>query len=159
VLLGLFSLLGRACLDLLDGMFAFVVYDLLDRSVFLARDRFGEKPLYWLQSGQRFAFASELKALRKLTPSGSWSYDRASLALFHLIGSIPAPRTVYSGMASLAPASWIHVDAQGRVAQGIYWSAVQHATVRHAADRALAVEGVKARMQHAVASRMVSDVP
>jgi asparagine synthase (glutamine-hydrolysing) len=157
VLLGLYSLFGRRCLELLNGMFAFAVFDVEMHSLFLARDRFGEKPLYWSQSGARFAFASELKALRQL--ARNQSYDLEALALFHLIGSIPAPRTAYAGLNAVLPGAWLEVSAEGRIERGIYWSAVANVAIRTAGDRSEVIAGVRQRMRQAVATRMVSDVP
>ena len=63
VLLRLYQIEGRQCLERLNGMFAFAVYDTLENTLFVARDRFGEKPLYVLKDYKGFMFASEMKAL------------------------------------------------------------------------------------------------
>jgi len=67
-LIHLYRKLGQSCLQELDGMFAFCLYDLSKQTLWLARDRMGEKPLYYFREGDRFVFASELKVLSQLVP-------------------------------------------------------------------------------------------
>ncbi|MFL5540737.1 MAG: asparagine synthetase B family protein, partial [Longimicrobiaceae bacterium] len=69
VLLAAFARWGRGCLARLRGMFALAVWDRVERTLFLARDRVGEKPLYWWRDGARFVFASETRALLALLPA------------------------------------------------------------------------------------------
>ncbi len=78
------------------GMFAFALWDQQEKCLWLARDRFGEKPLYYCWNRGVFLFGSELKALRRLTGFDA-SVDRDALALYLRYSSIPAPDTIYSG--------------------------------------------------------------
>ncbi len=91
-------------LSRLNGMFAFALWDRQARTLHLARDRMGEKPLYYGQVGGRFAFGSEVKALRALD-GFDCPVDRDALALYLRFGYVPAPRSIYAGIAKLAPAT------------------------------------------------------
>lgn len=161
VLLGLFLKLGPACLDHLNGMFAFGIIDLQEHTLFLARDRFGEKPLCWLSTRDGFAFASEMQALRALGLDFPWRLDPLSLALFHMAGSVPPPRTIYRDVRFLPPGCSLTVDARGRVAQQTYWAvppllAGEGERIR---SREEAVARCREALVGAVESRMLSDVP
>ena len=167
VLLGAVQAWGpEAALDAFEGMFALALWDrALDR-LHLARDRFGEKPLYlgWVDGS--LAFASELKALRSL-PGFAPGIDRDAVALYLRHNCVPAPRTIYSGVAKLSPGHWVTVGAadgpDAPLVPRPYWSA------RGAIEQARAepLDGTPTeladRLEHvlsdAVAARMVADVP
>lgn len=100
VLLHLYGHLGPALLDHLNGMFAFVIHDADKNLLFGARDPFGIKPLHYAHQGRRFAFASELKALR-LLPWVDASLDPQSLYHYLSFQCVPAPRTIHRGLAKL----------------------------------------------------------
>src|SRR5579864_821716 len=102
-----------------NGMFAFALWDRQERTVLLARDRFGEKPLYFCWVGSTLLFASELKALR--AEMGTPEIDRDALALFFRYNCIPAPHTIFKGVFKLAPAHFI-VTPGGRSEPRCYWS-------------------------------------
>lgn len=106
----------------LHGMFAFVVHDRRDGSVFLARDRFGIKPLYYSLDGARLRFASTLQAL---LAGGDINRSLDPVALhfqFTLHGVVPAPRTIVQGVRKLMPGHWMRVDAGGDSRTMRYWS-------------------------------------
>ena len=162
VLLYLFSKYEKACLELLDGMFAFAVADLSRQTLFLARDRFGEKPLYWVRERSRFAFGSELRALKTALPKRSWDIDVHSQALYHTLGSVPAPRTIYEEVNALLPGGWLETDSTGRIRMGTYWTLGAASSGRssgYSETGAAAVEKTRELLLAAVQSRMVSDVP
>src|SRR3954468_1999297 len=94
---GLAETLGRAV-----GMFALALWDRRERVLSLARDRFGEKPLYFGWTGGDFVFASELKAVRA-HPRFANSIDRQALGLFAARTYVPAPFTIYEGLFKLLP--------------------------------------------------------
>lgn len=160
VLLSLFIRFGKHCLPLLNGMFAFAICDLETRRIFLARDRFGEKPLFWTLQRNIFAFASELRALRTALPALVGDIDNEACAIYHMIGSIPAPNTIYRNVSALAPGHWL--DLRGdKIQIGRYWSLPAPAEdpaqgARLAAD---ALSRTREHLLDAVQSRMVSDVP
>ncbi|MFF1717536.1 asparagine synthetase B family protein [Streptomyces sp. NPDC058268] len=109
--------LGRSCLDGLDGMFALAVYDPRVGKLFLARDRLGEKPLYWRLDGGRLAFASEVTTLT--------GYGPAPLVLRPEVLAIETPvgvDTPFQGIQLLAPATLLSFDvATGSLDQQVYW--------------------------------------
>jgi asparagine synthase (glutamine-hydrolysing) len=101
VLLAAFARWGEDCLGKLRGMFAFAVWDTREQTLFLARDPFGIKPLYFRQDGGALQFASELNALR--AGVGSFEIDPAAIADYLGWFAVPAPRTIYRGVRSLRP--------------------------------------------------------
>lgn len=89
-------------LERFNGMFAFALWDAVNNELQLARDRFGEKPLYYGWAGKTFLFGSELKALRA-HPSFVGEIDREALALYLSLNCIPAPFTIYRNAFKLPP--------------------------------------------------------
>lgn len=116
VLANLFASNPRAperCLERLHGMFAVAMVDRQERSLLLARDRMGEKPLYWtVLADGTLAWGSELKALRAL-PGLSWREDRRALQSFLLFEYIPAPWTAWEGVFKLEAGTLLKADASG----------------------------------------------
>jgi asparagine synthase (glutamine-hydrolysing) len=157
VLLAMYRRFGADCLPYLDGMFAFAVIDSERRAVFMARDRFGEKPLYWVQTDGCMAFASEIGALRQLIPEHDWSIDREGLLLFHSTGSIPAPYTIYRGVRSVKAGCWMSFDTDGHRVEATYWALGDGPPP--AVDHEAVIDSVRERLLHAARTRLVSDVP
>lgn len=144
----------------LNGMFAFAIYDLRAGRLFLARDRFGEKPLYYFERGGLFAFASELTALRRhrgaMTPVNALAVQK-----YFAHGFIPAPNALYESSFKLPGGWWLEYDVQaGRSEARCYWQFELNP------DDALARRGegelaeeLRALFQQAVTRRLISDVP
>jgi asparagine synthase (glutamine-hydrolysing) len=105
---GVRATLGRAV-----GMFGIVLWDRERRQLHLARDRMGEKPLYFGWNGADFVFASELKAIRRL-PGLRFEVDRRALVLFFRYSCVPAPYSIYRGVYKLRPGALLTLCAQGR---------------------------------------------
>jgi asparagine synthase (glutamine-hydrolysing) len=121
VMLAAFDLWGvESSLERLNGMFAFALWDRRDQVLWLARDRFGEKPLYYGWAGQNFLFGSELKSLRA---HGAFDaeIDRDTLADYLRFNCIPAPETIYRGIRKLSPASLLCYSG-GEIQVKSYWS-------------------------------------
>jgi asparagine synthase (glutamine-hydrolysing) len=100
IILHAFEEWGASCVERFHGMFAFALYNRKDQSLFLSRDRCGEKPLFYLHDGRRFIFASELDVLLSIfgqTPSS----DPESIYLYLRLGYVPAPRSFYHGIRKL----------------------------------------------------------
>jgi len=106
VLVHLYEQHGTALLEKLRGMFTFAILDTRRRELFIARDHFGQKPLYWFADGRRFAFASELKSLLAL-PFIPRDLDPESLLDFATWTSIPSPRTHFRQVRKLAAGTHI----------------------------------------------------
>jgi asparagine synthase (glutamine-hydrolysing) len=143
-----------------DGMFAFALWDRRERVLTLARDRFGEKPLYWSRSGGSLLFGSEIKALRA-HPAWTGGIDRDALALYMRLGWIPAPHTIHPGVFKLEPGHLMRVG-DGKISSQAYWSAAEAAarvensftgTAEEAADR------LEDLLRQSVGLRMQADVP
>ncbi len=152
----------RATVERLVGMFAFAAFDHATGTLTLGRDRLGIKPLYWGRVGGRIAFASELKALAKL-PDFAPEIDRESLAAYLCTGYVPAPASIYQGIAKLEPGMLLAVGADGATCGERYWSLLDVATRGQAAPLDLseteACERLDALLTDAVTRRMVADVP
>src|SRR5438094_6537927 len=101
-----------AALKRFVGMFAFALWDRQERTLHLARDRMGEKPLYYGWSDGLFLFGSELKALRA-HPGWRGEIDRNALALFMRHNYIPAPHSIYRGIFKLPPGTFVSVATAG----------------------------------------------
>lgn len=147
-----------------QGMFALAAWDRATRTLVLARDRVGEKPLYYGWHGGRFAFASELKAFRAL-PDWRPVPDRGALALFMRLGYIPAPHAGWEGIRKLPAGAWLVLTEADLLARHL---PEPQAWYDVAADVARAVasplEGdplpaLEATLTDAVRRRLVSDVP
>ncbi len=150
---------GEGCVERLHGMFAFALWDLGRRVLFLARDRFGVKPLYWTRDARRFRFASSSQAL---LAAGGVDTAIDPIALHHLFtlhAVVPAPRTILTGIRKLAPAHWLRLDADGTTTERSYWSlaGIRPDPVPSAGDW---VAAIGAALRQAVRRREeVADVP
>lgn len=112
---------GRGVVDRLNGMFAFAMWDPATQSLFAARDRVGIKPLYYCESGDMFAFASEPKALLTL-PWVSRELDPAALDAYLDLLYVPPPLSMFSALRQLPPGHWI-TRTRGHTQLGRYWDA------------------------------------
>lgn len=152
----------RVALSLLNGMFAFALWDDLESVLYLARDAFGEKPLYWRDAPDRFAFASELKALRA-DPLWNARLDPGAASAFLRFGYVPAPATIYQGARKLKPGHLLIVPRTGTPVEEGFCDLPQIA--RDARERRFEdseealVDALDAKLRRAVRRRMVADVP
>lgn len=144
----------------LNGMFAFCIYDRDRRRLFLARDRFGEKPLYILRKTGLFAFASELNAIvahRQVTPT----LRQASLQKFFAYGFIPAPNAMFEDCEKLPGGAWMTYDlASGSVRTQSYWHfALAPEDAWNTRPEAELAEELRTLIGQAVRRRLIADVP
>ena len=149
---------GERCVERFRGMFAFALWDRNRRTLFLARDRLGVKPLFygWLADGS-FAFGSELKCLT-LLPGFDRSIDDFAVEDYFAYGYIPDPRTIHRGALKLPPACTLSYRVgEPRPEPRSYWD------VRFEADRPTSLEDacaeLRERLAESVRIRMVSEVP
>jgi asparagine synthase (glutamine-hydrolysing) len=153
---GLTSTLTR-----LNGMFAFALWDRSRRVLSLARDRAGEKPLYYGMAGKSFLFGSELKSL-VVHPDWQGAIDRNALTLFMRHSYVPDPYSIYQGIAKLSPAHYIEVpvDAPEKAIPVCYWalSDVVQVPRRDTPPHEL-VDELEGKLTRAVGMRMQADVP
>lgn len=149
------------------GMFAFALWDRRDKELILARDRLGEKPLYygWQGEGQdaAFLFGSELKALAR-HPSFRSEVNREALSLFMRHGYVPAPHSIYQGVMKLEPGCYLTL-ARNSLEPTIkrYWSGAEIARAGVAQPLEMgpeeAVEELDRLLTHAVGRQLMADVP
>lgn len=146
------------------GMFAFALWDREERTLHLARDRMGEKPLYYGWSGRVFLFASELKALRA-HPAWQGEIDRESLDMLLRYDFIPAPWSIFSGIFKVRPGAILSLKPSQETTprQRAFWSArdVFEAGARDPfqGSTAEAQAQLDALLRRSVAQQMVADVP
>ena len=153
VILESYRAYGRDCVNRLDGMFAFAIWDKARQELFLARDRFGEKPLYYAQLNTGLLFASEIKALLA-TGLVQPKLDLVSLDNYLSLSYVPPWRSVYADIKPLPPAHYA-VFKNGIFTQTRYWQLRRrHSSVslNEAADT------VREMLEKSVKSRLVSDV-
>lgn len=157
----------RPAVERLVGMFAFALWDRRTRTLTLARDRFGEKPLYYGWSGGTFLFASELKAIRA-HPSFRASVDPEALAHYVRHACVAGPRSIYRGITRLTPGHLLELgEARLRAAETppsrAYWSLADVARTGLArpfeGTAAEASEALARVLSDAVRAQMVADVP
>lgn len=113
---------GEKCVERFFGMFAFAIWDMRHASLFLARDRFGIKPLYYALDGASLRFASSIQAL---LAAGGADTSIDAVALHHhftLHAVVPAPRTILNGIKKLAPATTMRISVRGQISHRSYWS-------------------------------------
>lgn len=158
----------EATLKKMIGMFAIALWDRKENVLTLARDRLGEKPLYWGWSNDMLVFASELKAI-KAHPDFKPEINRNSLTLLLRHSYIPAPYSIYCGIQKLMPGHFIEIPFCGDLAMSktatsqAYWS-VNHVVREGLSNPFLgtpadAVDALQAQLQTSISDQMLSDVP
>lgn len=148
------------------GMFAFALWDIKEKRLWLVRDRLGIKPLYYGMSGGNFVFASELKSVRALEFFQP-RISSAAVSLFLQYGYIPAPYCIYEGMKTLPPGTILKLDAAdiflGVPSPKSYWSPLEvvraGAADPFAGSEQEAIERLEALLMDSIKLRMISDVP
>ena len=146
------------------GMFALALWDKQSRTLTLARDRFGEKPLFYGWQGSSFLFGSELKSLAT-HPSWRGEVDRDALTLFMRYGYVPAPRSIWRGVLKLLPGSLLTLPVDTLVGvlpiPTFYWRALHAANrdVGEALSDRDAADELDRRLRQTIAGQMVADVP
>jgi asparagine synthase (glutamine-hydrolysing) len=149
---------GDGLVERLNGMFGLAIVDLRQRHLFLARDPFGEKPLYYVMTAHTVAFASELKALTQSGLAGDEISD-AGLAEYIRFGYVPAPGSILRGVAKLQNAEMVRIDlgSMREVTRRRYWAPAYHPSpVR---DLGAWDEQFRDVLDRAVRARFMSDVP
>lgn len=148
---------GVACVERLRGMFAFAIWDAARRELFLARDRVGEKPLYYVEdvAQRRFLFASEIRTLLA-TDLVEPRLDRTTLSVYLHNGFAVAPRTFLHSARSLMPGCWMRVGLDGAIREiQRYWQIPTFEPDEETAS----LDEIRHTLSEAVQMRMISDVP
>lgn len=155
VILHLYEELGPDCVLRLRGMFAFAIWDEPERRLLLARDRLGQKPLYYHVDENHFAFGSEAKSL-VANPNLAIEADPTGLNYYLSLGYVPAPFSAFKGIRKLQPAHYL-VYQDGRVQIHRYWRVHYSPKLDITPDQA--AYQIRERLIEATKIRLVSDVP
>jgi len=153
----LYEEVGDRVPELLRGMFALAIYDVKARRLLLARDRFGEKPLYYTQRPDGFAFASELAALLA-DPGTAADVSPAAVDLYLSLQYVPAPDSIFRQINKLPAGCLLEIGCGGEPRVRRYYQ-LSHQPTLDALDEREAAERVRAAVEDAVRVRLMSDVP
>lgn len=151
---------GERCPEALNGIFAFAIWDASARRLTLGRDRFGVKPLYYVETLDALYFASEAKALLAVAAVGA-QVDRASADHYFTFGYVPGPRTMFRGVRKLEPGHVLTATPAGRVSRRRYWRLAYGAESAVPVPARLedAARELDARLEDAIRMELRSDVP
>src|SRR5919202_94083 len=141
----------------LVGMFAFAIANREHRTLFLARDRFGEKPLLYHETPSSVTFASELRSLASL-PNLQAEVDLEALAPYLCLNYVPGDRTLLQGIKRLPPATW-RLYTQEDTKEGIYWFPPQPKTIQASLRLDDALKQLREKLDQSVSISLRSDVP
>jgi len=146
---------GEMALHRLRGMFAFCIWDAREETLFLARDRFGIKPLFYAFDQGKFRFASEMKAIL-CDPDFKRDVDPEAIASYFLFSYIPAPLTIYPQIRKLLPGHSLIVK-NGQLAEKQYWDV--HFEPNHRKKERVFIEEFMELLEESVRMRLISEVP
>jgi asparagine synthase (glutamine-hydrolysing) len=158
VLVHLYEEYGEAMVHALEGMFAFAIWDHGERRLLLARDRFGEKPLFVHEHGGELLFASELTSLLEVRPQLR-KLDPYAIDAFFVFAYVPGPGTIVPGVRQLAPGHLLSWERETGVCRERGWWAPPEHGVRRRESLASVVAEAKLLFEESVRTRMVADVP
>lgn len=155
VIVHLYEEMGESCVDRLNGMFAFAIWNIKTRELFLARDRIGQKPLFYSEKNGAFLFGSEVKAI---LAADNVAREINYTAVHHYLSLrfIPAPHTMFEGIHKL-PAGHTLILRDGTVTIKRYWDLNYTDKLNY--SEAGYLEGLEEQLHRAVRSHLVSDVP
>jgi len=152
----LYEDLGSDCIARLRGMFALAIYDARTRSLLLARDRLGKKPLHYALGRESLVFGSEIKSLLEAAP-GLAEVNREGLLNYFYFGYIPDPQSAFRNIHKLPPGHLLEYR-NGRLAVKRYWDIPAYGTQESISEEEC-LEELERRLQEAVRIRLMSDVP
>lgn len=157
VLLYLYINEKEKCLEQLDGEFAFAVYDNKTEELFIARDRFGIKPLFFYKNENYFLFASEMKAL--LAFDIPREIDPASLQTYLHLNYIPAPYSIFKNVCKLDTGHYLKINSRSGIEKRSYYTIPYSAQLANAPGYENAQKQLKELLELSVQKRMIADVP
>ena len=157
VILAVYAREGKDCLKVLHGMFAFALWDQQEKTIFIARDRIGKKPLYWWHGGgDKIAFASEIKCLLQL-PEFQREVESTAVIDYLKYLYIPAPKTIYKNVFKLLPGHYLTLRMGERPQIKEYWDV--GFSCNDGLDFNAATDELLDLIEQQTARRMVADVP
>jgi len=144
-------------LEKIEGMYAFALYDKNKKELYVVRDKFGEKPLFYSIDNSRIIFASELKALENQIEK---KIDQVGLNFFLSLSYIPAPHTIYENVKKLKQGCYLKISVNGKISIHQYYNLARRIKGKDKiTDFETAKNKIKKLLYESVADRMVSDVP
>jgi len=156
-LLHLYEEKGEGMLSLLDGMFAFAIWDTHKRKIFMARDRMGIKPFYYYIKDGVFLFASEIKAILK-HPLAMKKMDETSLYHYLSFITVPAPNTMFEGVKKIPQGHSMTIDSKGNIKLKKYWDIPVKPPVEELGEAEYTDEILRL-LKESIRKRTMSDVP
>lgn len=157
VIIALYQKYGEECFERLHGIFAFSIYDKRSNRLFIVRDHFGVKPLYYYSDTKRFIFASEVKAIFEHSAVAK-SLDLQALNTFLTFRFNPSPQTLFKNVQKLAPGHYLEFKlANGQIRTSPYWQNKPKTNIH--ISEGDAIEEYQRLLEAAVQKQMVSDVP
>ncbi len=148
---------GRDCVQHLRGMFAFALWDTRHRRLFIARDRLGIKPLYYLHTDNTFLFGSEIKAILA-HPAARAEFNRAALPEYLAFGYLSGADTLFTGIRKLLPGNTLELDQTGALQIRQYWDLAPQPT-GDSRPKKYYIENYRKMLEETVSSHLMSDVP
>jgi asparagine synthase (glutamine-hydrolysing) len=158
VVLNMYRLYGPDSLNRLRGMFAFAIWDAHKRELFLARDRVGIKPLYYLCNNTTFVFASEIKAIAASGYS-SLTVNRRSLAGLMRFLVVPQPDTIFSDIRKLEPGRYLRITMSGQIEEKVYWKPFVNSENDPDKNESQWADDLTSKLQESINYHMIADVP
>ncbi|MGH2570068.1 MAG: asparagine synthetase B family protein, partial [bacterium] len=155
VLVHLWEDQGPDLVHKLNGMFAFAIWDHRERTLFMARDRVGEKPLLWAETPDGLVFGSEMGCITE-AGGADFTIDPVAMHQYFSWGAVAAPRTVYRGVRRLPPAHWL-LWSDGRIETERYWHPLDEGEVPASYEEAS--RRLRDLLEDSVRLRMIADVP
>ncbi len=156
VIIHLYEEFGTECVKKLNGIFAFCIWDKRNRSLFLARDHFGVKPLYYYKDKNQFIFASEIKAILHYSDERP-SLDLKALNLCFTFRHTPSPLTLFSGINKIPACNTLEVDSAGEIKLSNYWD--KNISINHVKSEDEWIESLREKLEDSVKKQLMSDVP
>jgi asparagine synthase (glutamine-hydrolysing) len=153
----LYEQYGADCVKHLRGMFAFAIWDRSNRRLFMARDRLGIKPLYYLYDGQTLLFGSEIKAIL-VYPGVKPEFNRSTLAEYLAFGYIAGAESMYAGVRKLLPGHTLTLEERGQLQISSYWD-LDIRSDDESRPREHYVRRYRELLEACVSSHLMSDVP
>jgi len=147
---------GTGMLDMLNGIFAFAIWDSLKKELFMARDHLGVKPLYYHDTGKSLVFGSEIKSLL-LHPEYSKGVNTDAVDLHITFRQTPAPQTLFQGIYKMPAGSFLKVNSKGAGKIKYFWA--DALPIDHAKNEGDRLNEMNAAVEKAVKRQMMSDVP
>ncbi|MGQ0829018.1 MAG: asparagine synthase (glutamine-hydrolyzing) [Bacteroidota bacterium] len=157
VLLYLYIREKEKCLEKLDGEFAFAIYDKSSEELFIARDRFGIKPIFFYKDTNRFVFASEMKAL--LAFEVPKEIDKVSLQTYLHLNYIPSPYSILKNVLKLDAGSYLKINSKADIDKKCYYTIPYNPQLTNIPSYEEAQKKLKHLLEESVQKRMIADVP